>query len=43
MDAPGNRQPTQKERIQLLEQRMDNMDALAGSLANLKQWVHDLE
>ncbi|GMP82754.1 hypothetical protein CsSME_00036927 [Camellia sinensis var. sinensis] len=43
MDAPGNRQPTQRERIELLEQHMDHMDVMAASLANLEQRFHDLE
>ncbi|CAL5400517.1 unnamed protein product [Camellia sinensis] len=39
----GNCQPTQRERIALLEQRMDNMEAMAASLATLEQRVYDLE
>ena len=42
MEGAGNRQPSQRERIELLEQRMDNMEAMATSLATLAQRVYDL-
>lgn len=43
MEGASNRQPTQRERIEFLEQRMDNMEAMAASLATLEQRVYDLE
>ncbi|XP_028107290.1 uncharacterized protein LOC114306273 [Camellia sinensis] len=43
MDATDNRQPTQRERIELLEQHMDSMETMATSLATLEQRVYDLE
>ncbi|CAL5330901.1 unnamed protein product [Camellia sinensis] len=42
-EGTGNRQPTQKGRIELLEQRMDNMEAMSASLATLEQRVYDIE